>query len=173
MNRIMKRMKIAKAGLGVGPDRDVLDGDQQLSGLDDRLERVREPGDGLHRQRRLAVISAKARGGVRDLGRRRLADHPGAQALEQLLARREVRDRPDLAVADDHVRVTAENWSYELWDIRTLVLVVGVGVDDHVGAELEAGVEAGLEGGRQALVVGQANDVVDTGRASYLDRAVR
>ena len=96
-----------------------------------------------------------------------------AEALQQLLDRREVLDRVDLAVADDHVRVTAENRRHELWDIRTLVLVVGVGVDDHVGAELEAGVEAGLEGRCQALVVGQADHVVDAGRARDLDRAVR
>ena len=49
----------------------------------------------------------------------------------------------------------------QLGDVGALVLVVGVGVDDHVGAELEPGVEPGLEGRGQALVVGQADDVVD------------
>ena len=41
-----------------------------------------------------------------------------------------------------------------------------------VGAELEAGVEAGLEGRREALVVGQADDVLDAALAGDLDRAV-
>ncbi len=67
----------------------------------------------------------------------------------------------DLPVPDDHVGLAAEDRRHELGDVGALVLVVGVGVDDHVGAELEPGVEAGLEGGGQALVVGQADDVVD------------
>ena len=52
------------------------------------------------------------------------------------------------------------------------VLVVGVGVDDDVGAELEAGVEPGLEPRGEALVVGQADDVLDPVFAGHLDRAV-
>ena len=57
-------------------------------------------------------------------------------------------------------------------DVGAVVLVVGVGVDDHVGAELERGVEAGLEAGREALVVGQPDDVVDAVLARDLDGAV-
>ena len=53
-----------------------------------------------------------------------------------------------------------------------VVLVVGVGVDDHVGAELQRRVDARLEAGRQALVVGQAHEVVDAVRARDLDRRV-
>ena len=55
---------------------------------------------------------------------------------------------------------------------RPVVLVVGVGVDDHVGAELERRVEPGLEARGEALVVGQAHDVVDAVCARDLDRAV-
>ena len=55
---------------------------------------------------------------------------------------------------------------------RADVLVVGVGVHDDVGAELEAGVETGLEGGGQPLVVGQAHHVVDAVAACHLDRVV-
>ena len=58
------------------------------------------------------------------------------------------------------------------WGCRGRVLVVGVGVDDDVGAELEARVEPGLEAGGQALVVRQPDDVVDAVRARDLDRAV-
>ena len=60
----------------------------------------------------------------------------------------------------------------ELRDVAPVVLVVGVGVDDHVGAELQRGVEPGLEAGREPLVVGQPDDVVDAVRARDLDRAV-
>ena len=57
-------------------------------------------------------------------------------------------------------------------DVAPVVLVVGVGVDDHVGAELEAGVEARLEAVREALVVRQPDDVVDAVLARDVDRAV-
>ena len=60
----------------------------------------------------------------------------------------------------------------ELGDVGAVVLVVGVGVDDHVGAELERRVEAGLEAVGQALVVRQPDDVVDAVRARDLDGAV-
>ena len=53
-----------------------------------------------------------------------------------------------------------------------VVLVVGVGVHDHIGAELQAGVEPGLEACRQALVVGQAHYVIDAMRARHRDRLV-
>jgi hypothetical protein len=49
----------------------------------------------------------------------------------------------------------------ELGDIAAVVLVVGVGVDDDVGAELQRGVHACLEGACEPLVVGQPDDVVD------------
>ena len=78
----------------------------------------------------------------------------------------------DLAVADDHVGVAGEDRRDQLGDVAAEVLVVGVGVDDHVGAELQAGVEAGLEGRGEALVVGQPDDVVDAVLARDLDRAV-
>src|SRR3712207_8368632 len=42
--------------LRVGPDRDVIDGDELLARLDDRLERVRELVDDDELQRGLAVV---------------------------------------------------------------------------------------------------------------------
>ncbi len=80
--------------------------------------------------------------------------------------------RPDLAIADHHVRLTAENRCHELWDVLALILVIRVGVDDHVRSQLQPGVEPGLEGGGQPLVVGQADDVVDAALARYLNRPV-
>ncbi len=61
---------------------------------------------------------------------------------------------------------------HELGDVGAVVLVVGVGVDDHVGAELQRGVDPGLEAGREALVVGQAHEVVDAVCAGDRDRLV-
>ena len=60
----------------------------------------------------------------------------------------------------------------ELGDVAAVVLVVGVGVDDHVGAELERGVEPGLEARGEPLVVREPHDVVDAVLARDLDRAV-
>ena len=94
-------------------------------------------------------------------------------ALEALLHEREVLDGHHVAVADDHVGVAARAIGRdEGGDVVGGVLVVGVGVDDHVGAELEAGVEAGLEGVGEALVVGELHDVVDAELPGDLDRAV-
>ena len=143
-----------------------------LPGLDDRLERVGELRDRLHLERRLAVVGPEARGGVGDLGRGGMAHDPRAEPLEQLLGGREVLDRLDLPVADDHVGLAAQDRADQLGDVGPLVLVVGVGVDDHVGAELEARVQPGLEGGGQALVVRQPDDVVDAVLARDLDGAV-
>ena len=78
----------------------------------------------------------------------------------------------DLAVADDHVGLAGEDRRDQLRHVGAAVLVVGVGVDDDVGAELEAGVEPGLESGGEALVVGQPDDVLDPVLARDLDRAV-
>ena len=78
----------------------------------------------------------------------------------------------DLAVADDHVGLAGEDRRDQLRDVGARVLVVGVGVDDDVGAELQAGVEPGLEAGREPLVVGQPDDVLDPAFARHLDRAI-
>ena len=53
-----------------------------------------------------------------------------------------------------------------------VVLVVGVGVDDHVRAQLQRRVEARLEALREPLVVREPHDVVDAVGAGDLDRAV-
>src|SRR3954452_20950394 len=81
-------------------------------------------------------------------------------------------DRHHLAVADHHVRPPLEDRMDELGDVMAVVLVVGVRVDDDVGAELERRVEPGLEARGQPLVVRQAHHVVDALLARDLDRAV-
>jgi hypothetical protein len=78
----------------------------------------------------------------------------------------------DLAVADDHVGGAREDRRDQLGDVGAVVLVVRVGVDDHVGAQLEPRVQSGLEAGGQPLVVGQADDVVDAVVLGDLDRVV-
>ena len=149
------------ARLRVGLDLDLVDGDQHLAGLDQALQRVGEVVDDEQPQRGLAVVGAEAGGGVGDLGAREPPHDPAAEPLQRLLGAGEVLDLGDLAVADDHVGLAGEDRRDQLGDVGAAVLVVGVGVDDDVGAELEAGVEAGLEAGGEALVVGQPDDVLD------------
>ena len=62
-------------------NRGVLDGDEHLAGLDDRLERVGVLRDDRQLQRGLAVVGAEAGGGVGDVRARRAADDGAAQAL--------------------------------------------------------------------------------------------
>ena len=168
-----RREQARLARLGVGADRDVVDRHQQLARLDDRLQRVGELRDHLHLQRRLAVVGAKTGGRVRHLGGGGLAHHPGAQALQPALGMGEMLVGVHPAVADHHVGLAAQDGRDQLGDVAALVLVVGVGVDDDVGAELEPGVEPRLEARRQALVVGQLDDVVDAVGPRDLDRRGR
>ena len=58
----------------------MIDRDQQLARLDDRLERVGELRDGLHLQRGLAVVGAEAGGRVGDLASRTPGARPRSRA---------------------------------------------------------------------------------------------
>ncbi|WP_342771219.1 MULTISPECIES: hypothetical protein [unclassified Methanoculleus] len=46
----------------------------------------------------------------------------------------------DLAIADDDIRLSIEDGLEELRDLRSVVLEVGVRVDDDVGPEPAAGI---------------------------------
>ncbi len=70
-------------------------------------------------------------------------------------------DRLHAAVADDHVRLAGEDRANEIDDRASSILVVTIGVHDHIRAELETRIEARLERGRETLAARQAHDVVD------------
>ena len=84
-----RREQARLAQLLVRADRDVVDRDGHLARLDDRLERVGELRDDLHRERGLAVVGAEARGGV---GHRRSA-RPGARPTSRAAAATSSRAR--------------------------------------------------------------------------------
>ena len=89
------------------------------------------------------------------------------------MSRREVLDPGHLAVAHDHVGAAFEDRAHERRDVGGAVLVVGVRVDDDVRAELQGGVDARLEARREALVVGQADEVVDAVLTGDRDGLIR
>ena len=64
-----------------------------------------------------------------------------------------------LAVAHHHLGRPLHDGRDELGDVGAGVLIVGVGVDDDVGAEAEGGVDAGHEGGGEAAVIFQLHNV--------------
>jgi hypothetical protein len=140
--------------------------------LDDRLEGVGELADDVDAERRLAGESAETAGGVGHVRSRDLSDHPAPEHLKALLHPGEVRDLGHLAVADRHVRLAAEDRRDEARYVRRGVLVVGVGVDDDVGAELQARVEAGHEAAGETLVPGKAQDVIGSIGEGHLPGAV-
>ena len=68
---------------------------------------------------------------------------------------RRVDDRPR---ADHQVRLAGEDRRGELRDVLGVVLVVGVGVDDHVGAGAQRRLDAGGERPREALVAPEPDE---------------
>jgi hypothetical protein len=61
-------------------------------------------------------------------------------------------------VADHPFGLASDDGGDEQGDVSASVLVVGVGVDDDVGAQAQAVVEAGRKGAGQPKVVGVAHD---------------
>jgi hypothetical protein len=79
----------------------------------------------------------------------------------------------DLTVSDDHVGVPPQDRRDELGDVGRVVLVVGVGVYDHVRAELQTGVQSSLETGGQPLVIGETHHVIHAAVLGHFNRLVR
>ena len=92
--------------------------------------------------------------------------------LQRLLGAREVRGVDDRPRADHQVRLAGEDRRGELRDVVGAVLVVGVGIDDDVGAGAQRRLDAGGERPREALVAPQADDVIDAGGLGDGDRLV-
>ena len=66
----------------------------------------------------------------------------------------------DVAIADQDVGFAAHQRLDQFLDVSAGVLIVRVGIDDDVGTGLDAGVDAGLKGRRQAFVPTQPHHVV-------------
>ncbi len=81
-------------------------------------------------------------------------------------------DGAHLPVADDHVGPPGQHRRDQVGDGIPGVLAVGVGVDDDVGPQPQAGVDARLEGAGQPQVLRVADDVVDTVGRGHFGRGV-
>ncbi len=155
-----RREEARLARLGVRLDGDVLEGEAQAPAVDDRLQRVGEPVVDEQAQRRGAADGAEAAGGVGDARARHAPDEARPPSLKRAFDGRKVCDPIGLAVTDDDVRPTGQDGRDDTRDVLAAVLVVGIGVDDHVGAQAERGVDAGGERRGEPAVVGKAHDVV-------------
>ena len=69
-------------------------------------------------------------------------------------------NRAHLAVADHHVGFAAQDGRDQVGDAVLRVLVVGIGVDDDISPQAQAGIQAGLEGGGQPLITGVTHHMV-------------
>jgi len=156
----------------VGVDRHVIHGQVLLAGLDNGLQRIGVARDHVQAQGRLAGKGAEAAGRVGDVGARHRPHHARSDPLQELLHRREVLDTLHLPIADDHIGFVAQDGGDQVGDAVLRVLVVGIGVDDDVGPEAQAGVQPGLEGGGQPLVGGVAHHVVHPQRPGHFDGPV-
>jgi hypothetical protein len=77
-----------------------------------------------------------------------------------------------LAVADHHVGLPREDRRDQARDVGSAILIVGVEVDDDVGAESHRGAQAENEHPRQSLIATQAQNVLDPGEPRRVGGAV-
>ena len=75
-------------------------------------------------------------------------------------------DRVDSSIADHEVGLALQDRGDEFGDVLARVLSVGVGVDNDVGAEAQAGVQPGGKASGQPAIAGKADDVVDAALSS-------
>ena len=75
----------------------------------------------------------------------------------------------DLPVGDDDVGAALHDRPHQVRDPVLRVLVVSVGVDDDVGADLQRVVDPILERAGKPLVAGVAHEVCNAERARDLD----
>ncbi|OPZ07625.1 MAG: hypothetical protein BWZ08_01743 [candidate division BRC1 bacterium ADurb.BinA292] len=119
-----------------------------------------------------AAVGAEPARHVRHAAAREPADDPRTERLQAFLDEPELLMLPDTAVADHHLGLVGQDRPDQPLDAVAAILVVGVGVDDDVGAVRERGFQPGAERRRQPLIAAEIDDVRDAVRAGHLDGAV-
>jgi len=84
-----------------------------------------------------------------------------------------VLDQVHLPVGDDDVGPAGQDRLHQVGDALLRVLVVAVGVDHDVGAELERALHPVVEGAPEPAVAGVPHEVRDAVLLGHLDGAVR
>lgn len=98
--------------------------------------------------------------------------HPGGEFVAPDLPAGHVVEGVDLAVADDDIGLPVEDGPEELRDLSSVVLEVGVGVDDDIRPEFYGGIQAVPEGLCEPEVPLVGDDVVGAGVQCGFHRVV-
>ena len=130
-----------------------------VAGLDDGFQRVGERIEDVDLRRCIARKRAEAARRVADGNSRRQPHRPRSEPLQRALERRHVRRFRHFAIADHHLRASADDRRNQAGDVAAGVLIVRIGVDDDVRAESQGGVDAGGECGRKSAMRLELQDV--------------
>jgi len=164
--------KTGRSGLGVGAHRDVDDPHFARPGLDESLQGVGVVAEDGEAQGGLAAEGTEAAGGVGDGDAGGPSHDPTAPLLEPPLEGGEVLQRGHPPVTHHDVGLAVHDGPDQPGDVLPAVLVIGVGVDDDVGAQAERRLQAGGERCCQPLVLLQPDDVVGPRFPRHLGGAV-
>lgn len=66
-----------------------------------------------------------------------------------------------LAIANHYVSLPIHDGRYQVGNKTAGILIIGIGIDDDVGAGPQTGIKAILEGSGQSQVLLMAHDMVD------------
>jgi len=136
------------------------------------LQRVGVVAEYRQALRRRSAHGAETAGRVRNVSLGRHAHHPAAQFLQQLLDRAEVLDGLDRSRTHHDVGLAIHNGLGQGRDVASVVLVVGVGVDDHVSTRIQTGPQAVHEATCQTLVASVAHHMVHPMGQRHFHRVV-
>ena len=115
----------------------------------------------------------KAARRVRDPGSAREPHRPASQPLQLALHPREMGDLRNWSLADHDLRPAFDDRSNEIGNTGGVILVVGIGVDDDVGAEPQRLLDPRHKGFREPVIIGETKDMVCPGGFRDLGGAVR
>ena len=161
-----------RSGLGVGAHRDVDDPHFARPGLDEGLQGVGVVAEDSEAQGGLAAEGTEAAGGVGDGDAGGPSHDPTAPFLEPPLEGGEVLQCGHPPVTHHDVGLAVHDGLDQTGDVLPAVLVIGVGINDDVGAQAERRLQAGGERRRQPLVLLQPDDVVGPCFPRHLGGAV-
>lgn len=133
------------AGRPIGFNGDTDEVEAHFASLDDAFQGVAVLAEDGETEGSLTGVGAEATDSIGDIGTADGADDATAEALEPFFEGGEMVDAVDLAVTDNDIGLVIDEGNDEVGDRVGVVLVIGIGVNDDIGAEAEAGIKTGLE----------------------------